>query len=496
MTGRELIDGGLRRLAHYGTAELQALDDLCLEQARALGLDPPPTVFHLAPSEEIYDIACRGLPGRYSHWRFGQDYERQKGGYDRGESRIYELVLNTRPAHAYLLEGNGLVAQLLVIAHVLGHTHVFARNRYFEPADKGFLPRVRSAAERIRGYMAEHGREVVEDLIDDAEALSLSRSLDQLGDRFEEREPAFEQRPYDELFPDDVAERRARVERERDAWRSRFPRQPERDLLGFVLRHARLLEDWQRDVIGIVREETGYFVPQLRTKVLNEGFATWAHNRVVHALGLDTDDFLEFNRLNAAVARPHPDHPNPYHLGWIIFREIERIAADPTDEERERWAWAGEGPEAGVQRVLEVVEGYDDVALLAEFVTPRVCELAQLFAWERTPGGPERIVVTSREAEEVRRRLLALHANAGLPVVEIVDADGLGQGQLFLEHRHEGVGLDDEYARGTLRHLATLWGKPVVVRTIERREPTPVWLVAHPGRRDVERTRVEPTRAA
>ena len=273
-------------------------------------------------------------------------------------------------------------------------------------------------------------------------------------------------------------------------------KEPERDLLGFVMCHARLLADWQRDVIGIVREETGYFVPQLRTKVLNEGFATWTHNRVVQALGLDSDDFLEFNRLNAAVARPHADHPNPYHLGWIVLREIERIAADPTDEECERWPWAGEGEEAGVQRILEVVEGYDDVALLAEFVTPRVCELAQLFAWERTAGGPDRIVVTSREADEVRHRLLALHANAGLPVVEIVDADGLGQGQLFLEHRHEGVGLDDEYARGTLRHLASLWGKPVVVRTIERREQTPVWLVAHPGRRDVERTRVEQTRAA
>src|SRR5581483_2380118 len=149
----------------------------------------------------------------------GQIYEQMKRDHDAGRARIYELVVNTRPAHAYLLEGNSLVAQLLVIAHVLGHAVVFERSRYFEPADKGFLPRVRAAADRIDRYMSEHGRRTVEDFIDDCQALATTLPLAQLGRRYLEDDPQVEQRPYDALFPEDVAARRQRVSEERESRR-------------------------------------------------------------------------------------------------------------------------------------------------------------------------------------------------------------------------------------------------------------------------------------
>lgn len=478
MSAVELIAEGLWRRAAYGLEELCELEEACLAEARSMGLEPPPVAFHLVPAEVVYDVAARGLPGRYSHWRFGQAYEALKHDYDMGRARIYELVVNTRPAHAYLLEGNSLVAQLLVIAHVLGHAVVFERSRYFEPADKGFLSRVRASAQRIEAYMAQHGRTVVEDFVDDCEALATTLPQAQLASPHVPQEPQLEPRPWDELFPDEVEERRRRVEEERAAIRSRFPRHPERDILGFVMRQARTLEDWQRDVIGIVREEQRYFAPQLGTKILHEGMATWTHTTILQRLRLGSADFVEAQRLNAGVVQPHHFQLNPYGVGWAIFREIERIARDPDDGDRERWEWAGAVDP--VERILEVVESYDDLALVSEFLTPRVCADARLYAWEHDGRDARRLVISSREADEVRDAVVRGCVNGGLPVVEIVDADGHGRGELVLEHRVEGVGLDAEYARGTVAHLARLWGKPVSVSSVVE-GGKPVRYRAEPG---------------
>jgi stage V sporulation protein R len=474
---------GLWRNAHYTMDDLAALEERCLEEAHALGLRPPPVAFHLVPAEVVYDVASRGLPGRYSHWRFGQAYEQMKSDYDSGRSRIYELVVNTRPAHAYLLEGNSLVAQLLVIAHVLGHAVVFEQSRYFVPADKGFLPRVRAGAARIDEYMTAHGRTAVEDFVDDCEALASTLPLAQLGTSFVDDTPTFTPQQFDELFPDETAARRDRAERERAEMRVRFPRHPERDILGFLMTHARGLDDWQRDVLGIVREEQRYFAPQMQSKIVHEGMATWTHNAILQRLGLDSADFVEYQRLNASVTQPHPFRLNPYNVGWEIFKEIERIATDPDDDERERWAWAGGGDP--VARILEIVEAYDDVSLVSEFLTPKVCERAKLYAWEHEAADPRRLVISSREADEIRRSLLAGIVNGGLPVVEIVDGDHLGRGELLLAHRAEGTGLDQEYAKGTLVHLATIWGKPVTISSVVE-EQKPVWYRATPGSTEVE----------
>ncbi|MBM3677311.1 MAG: SpoVR family protein [Actinobacteria bacterium] len=471
------VQAGLWRRPDYDVADLGELEDICLREAHALGLAPPPVAFHLVPAEVVYDVASRGLPGRYSHWRFGQSYEQMKNDYDRGRSRIYELVVNTRPAHAYLLDGNSLVAQLLVIAHVLGHAVVFEESRYFEPADKGFLPRVRAAAERIDAYMSEVGRTVVEDFVDDCQALATAMPLAQLGKTYEEELSTDAPRRFDELFPDEAAARRRRADEEREAMRRRFPRNPEADVLGFVMKHARGLEDWQRDVIGIVREEQLYFSPQLQTKIIHEGMATWTHNAILQRLLLDSADFVEYQRLNASVTQPHPFSLNPYNVGWAIFRELERIAERPDDDERERWEWAGGGDAIG--QILRVIEGYDDVALVSEFLTPKVCQLAKLYAWEHDARDARRLVISSREAEEVRTSLLAGIVNGGLPTVEIVDADHAGRGELLLAHRAEGVGLDAEYAKGTLAHLARLWGKPVVASSVAG-DGSPVWYRAAP----------------
>jgi stage V sporulation protein R len=469
-----LIESGLGRLPHYRAEDLEMLEELCVQEAESLGYRVPEIHFHLSRSEVIYDIAARGLPGRYSHWRVGQQYTREKTAYDRGESRIYELVVNTRPVHAYLLEGNSLVAQLLVIAHVIGHTSFFELSRYFEPADKGFLSRVRASAERIDKYYAHYGRREVEDFIDDCEALAMARPFDQLGQTYREREPEFVAEPYDELFPEEREKRWNRYREERDQYRKRFPRHPERDLLGFIMQNSRHLEDWQRDIIGIIREETAYFLPQRRTKILNEGFATYTHNRILQALELCTDDFIEYQKLNARITQPHFLHYNPYNLGYLSFLELERICTEPEQDERERWDWAGEIDP--LEKMFEVIASYDDQAFFAEFLTERLAKRAKLFSWSVVDEKLTRIRVNEDDFESLSRNFVRQLANFGLPVLEIVDADGRGAGQLWIKHRVEHqVGLDREYALGTLPSLSRLWGRPVVVESIVSSTGKPCW---------------------
>jgi len=463
----------------YTAADLQAVDERCLAIAGEMGFDAPPVVYHLMRSSEIYDIAARGLPGRYSSSRFGATYSQQHGDYRMGRSRIYELIVNTDPVHGYLLDGNSLVAQTLVIAHCTGHAWFFANNRWFGPTDRMILPRVRSAAERIGTYMGEHGRDRVEDFIDACEAIAIHQPHAQMVRRSDPIEEDYRATRYDKLFPDEVEAEKALMAQARSERRTRFPSEPEVDLLAFIEDHARQLEDWQRDVISIVRSEQAYFLPQLRTKIANEGLAVLCHQELCQRLFLPTEQYWEYEQLNASVVQPHPRQVNPYHLGITILREIIRIASEPEDEERERWPWAG--AVEPFEQVRAVCRDYDDEALLREFLTPSVCERARLFAFQHLQHDPRRIRVSSRECDAIRELLIRQHSTFGIPHIEITDADYGGRGELYLAHRPDDVGLDAEYARGTLGQMAMLWGRPVIVAT--SKQDKPIWYVAHPDGR-------------
>jgi stage V sporulation protein R len=377
------------------------------------------------------------------------------------------------------MEGNSLVAQTLVIAHCLGHGFVFETNGWLGAVDRAIMPRVLSAADRIADYMAAHGRDRVEDFLDACHAIAVHQPQAHLIRKAAVSEPEHRPGRYDALFPVEVAADRERIVAERDALRRRFPREPEEDLLGFIEHHARALEDWQRDVISIVHSEQSYFLPQMRTNILNEGAAVLAHQEICQRLFLPADRYWEYEQLNAAVLQPHPGRVNPYNLGINILREIMRIATEPDDEERERWGWAGNVDP--YEQVRTVLRDYDDEALLREFVTPKVCMLSRLYAFDRDQIDPRRIRISSREADAIRDILIPQHSSFGIPHIEIVDADYRGRGELLLEHHHESIGLDSEYARGTLTQVAALWGKPCTVKTIKgRNTDATTWFTGHP----------------
>jgi spore cortex formation protein SpoVR/YcgB (stage V sporulation) len=281
-----------------------------------------------------------------------------------------------------------------VIAHCLGHGYVFENNAWLGAVDRDIMSRVVSAAERIADYMGAHGRDRVEDFIDACQAIAVHQPQAQLIRKAPVSAPEESMGPYDALFPAEVAAQRAQAEATRQALRTRFPREPEEDLLGFIERHAHGLEDWQRDIMSIVASEQSYFLPQLRTKIINEGAAVLVHQEICQRMFLSADRYWEYERLNAGVVAPHPGRVNPYNVGVTLLREIMRIAAEPDDEERDRWSWAGHAdPLAQVRLVLG---SYDDEALLREFLTPKVCELARLYAFEHLPQDPRRIRARGR----------------------------------------------------------------------------------------------------
>ncbi len=266
-------------------AELETAIERIWEIAQREGLDPYPTNFELVPATIMYEFGAYMLPGRFSHWSRGKAYYRMKTEYDYGLSKIYELVVNTNPSYAFLMEQNDLLQNKVVVAHVLGHTDFFKNNTYFHFTPSNMIDKVSVNADRIRKYEYDHGGGTVERFLDAVLAIEehidpnlfIRRSTDrQAAEGQEKKEQHRPDSGYDDLWS--LAERKAvqaaeEAERSQRSKHRRFPAEPEKDILLFMARYAPNLEDWQRDILMIVREEMIYVVPQMQTKILNEGWA-------------------------------------------------------------------------------------------------------------------------------------------------------------------------------------------------------------------------------
>ncbi|MCC6744065.1 MAG: SpoVR family protein [Acidobacteria bacterium] len=423
-------------------AELERAIERIWEVGRAFGLDPFPTNFEIVPSTVMYEIGSYALPGRYSHWTFGKAYHRMKTMYDFGLSRIYEVVINANPSYGFLLETNSPLQNRLVIAHVMGHVDFFKHNAWFAATNRRMVDDAATHARRIAEYEFQHGRKVVERFLD--AVLSIEEHVDP--DTFLKRPangPQAVRAPvpgrYDDLFdPCELPPPPAA------AARIDGPELPEKDLLGFLAAHSPVLEPWQRDVVAMIREEMLYFVPQMRTKTINEGWASFWHSRIMRELDLSDDEHLEFAELHAGVVSPHTGQLNPYFVGYRILEDIER--------------------RYGRDRLFEVREVESDVSLLRNYLTEDLCEELDLFVYELVDD--EAWTITDKRWERVRDQLVANMSNFGFPYIEVADGDHRGNRELFLKHRYEGSELDLRYARKTLENCQTLWGRPVWLETV------------------------------
>ena len=460
--------------------------------ARDQGLDFFETVFEVVGYDKMNEVAAYGgFPTRYPHWKFGMEFEQLSKSYTYGLSKIYELVINTDPCYAYLLEGNELVDQKLVMAHVYGHCDFFKNNYYFSQTNRKMIDAMANHASRIRRYADLHGPTVVEEFIDSV------LSLENLIDRFRpyiRRTPVAGPKKRKEDLPDELmmdhdvprlraneymdefvnpdAYVEAQRQKQRDAHQkeSRFPAQPERDVLLFLMEHAPL-QKWQRNVVGILREEAYYFAPQGMTKIMNEGWASYWHAKIMTRHVLDDSEIIDYADRHSGTMATSKGRLNPYKLGIELFRNIEERwnrgqfgkEYEDCDDMAERAHW-DRRLGLGMQKVFEVRKLYNDVTFLDEFLTPEFCAEQKLFTFGHNRKADE-WQIASREFKDVKKKLLFQLTNMGQPVLEVEDANFENRGELLLRHLHEGLDLADDYARETMQNLFKIWTRPVHVAT-------------------------------
>lgn len=446
--------------------------------AQKFGLDPFPTRFEIVPATVMYEIGSYALPGRYSHWTFGKAYHRMKTMYDFGLSKIYEVVINTNPSYGFLMETNSPVQNKMVMAHVLGHVDFFKHNIYFSKTNRRMVESVSSHAGRMTEYEFKYGHKTIEKFLD--AVLSIEEHIDpnffikretQQQERARDKTAQASRREgrYDDLWQlgekpaaptDTVANEN---ETQRDAAGDRLP---EKDIIYYIMRNSPALADWQRDVMAMIHEEMEYFVPQMQTKTLNEGWASFWHSRIMRELDLPDEQHIEFADLHSGVVSPHKGQLNPYYLGYKILEDIERRWNNPSAEEKKKF---GRNDGTGREKIFEVRELDNDVSFLRNYLTEDLCEELDLFVYELIDR--EEWTITEKRWERVRDQLVANMTNFGFPYIEVVDGDYNHNRELYLRHAHEDAELDNHYARKTLEHLYTLWGRPVHLETINDDEP-------------------------
>jgi stage V sporulation protein R len=429
--------------------------------AAGYGLDPFPIHWEVVPAEVLYEFGAYGLPGRFGHWTHGRAYQRQKVLYDHGLSKIYELVINADPAYAFLLDGNSVLQNTLIAAHEVAHVDFFKHNAYFRPTDRAMVEGAAAHAARIRRYEFAHGRARVEAFLD--AVLSLEEHVDPHPALPRAGPPARPGRPaagpYDDLL------RLGAAPAAPAPAAPRVPAAPEKDVLRFLAEHAPDLEDWQRDVLEIVRAEMLYFVPQMQTKILNEGWASYWHARIVRDLELSDREHLEFAQMHAAVLAPSKHSLNPYHVGLKLLEDVERRWDAPSAEEAGR---LGRAPGGGRAKLFEVRALESDVGFLRNYLTRDLVEELDLYVY-KVEG--DRLVVAEKDWETVRDTLVGAMTNFGVPYVVVEDGDYKKARELYLRHAYEGREIDVAHAHRVLRHLHAVWGRPVHLETVLDDQP-------------------------
>ena len=472
--------------------QLAILRDEIRGYAVGYGLDCFETIFEMVPSDAINSLAAQeGFPVRYPHWRFGMNYDQYSKGYEWGLQKIYEMVINTNPAYAYLMTANSYVDQKTVMAHVYGHVDFFKNNYWFSKTNRKMLDSMANHAVRIRHYMDEFGQDTVENFID--LCLSLDNLIDpQLPFQDAKKSPASasagfkteasvapaaqeigrlkNDRSYMDKYinPPEFIEAQKKKMADANRQSLKFPAQPERDVMLFLMENAPLT-DWQQDVMRMIRDESYYFVPQMQTKIMNEGWASYWHSEIMTKKALKADEIIDFADHHAGVLAMQPGKVNPYKVGIELFRDIEdrwnkgqfgQVYDQCTDlRERERW---DKKLGLGRQKIFEVRKVCNDVTFLDEYLTPDFIDRFKLYTYEYNKRTGQNEIV-DRNFDTVKEKLLSTLTNQGRPDISVVDGNYLNRGEILLCHKHVGMDLDMKYARETMRSIFMI--TPVHIET-------------------------------
>lgn len=456
-----------------------SIEKVCRDE----GLDFYNTIFLLLDFDELnYVTSNMGFPLRYPHWSFGMEYNmlNKKLGY--GFGQLHEIVINTNPAYAYLIEYDPLVFQKTIIAHVYGHVDFFKNNFLFEPTNRDMLNVMADHTVIVRRYEELYGLVNVERFLDTA------MSLDNLSDPFapffnKEKEERKEgkgkkDRPESEIvqkhpyLKDFVYENGEDKDSEEGDKNKESKYKGERDIMQFLIENADL-KKWEKHLLEMVREESYYFSPQAQTKIMNEGWATFWHERIMQELGMSGDEgaisHADFH--SHVIGGMKPGFINPYTIGFLLYQDIKerwdkgRYGPDYEREKnlKKKLNW-DTGEKNGMNKIFEVRATMNDIEFIRTFMTDEFILKHELFNYEYDPadGAPK---ISDRNMKEIRDRFVFQLANRE-PIMEIVDDNYNNTRELYIIHRHQGIPLDYDYARKTLIKLYEVWKRPVYLETV------------------------------
>jgi stage V sporulation protein R len=281
------------------------------------------------------------------------------------------------------------------------------------------------------------------------------------------------ERPYMKDYinpPEFMQQQRQRLQDDQDRLR-KFPENPQKDILQFLMNYAPL-ERWQHSVLEIIRDEAYYFAPQGMTKIINEGWASFWHSRIMTTHAGNTAEIIDFADHHAGIVAAHPGRLNPYRLGLLLLRDIEdrwnkgRFGKDWDEctDLREKQAWDKQLG-LGMQKLFEVRRFHNDVTFLDEFLTPEFCIENKLFTFKYN-NDTDLYEIVNREFKDIKAKLLGNLTNFGQPFIYVDDANYNNRSELYLRHRHEGVDLKMDYSRDTMKNIFTIWTRPVHLETV------------------------------
>jgi len=430
-------------MSDWSLDELQNWDKKICTLGESLQLDWYPIEYEICDYKEmIGHMAYTGLPTHYRHWSFGKSFDRIQTEYNLGMSGLpYEMIINSNPSISYLMTENPMPTHILTMAHCVGHSDFFKNNRMFSETRAGTaISRFKVAGKRVKKYMEDPniGVDEVERVLD---ACHTIRFQVPRTPGLKRRNPKDLKAYYEDLIRNDTT-----------GWWDSFnlnkiPLEPDCNLLSFIAEHNKVLLPWQKDLIKIVEQESLYFVPQACTKIMNEGWACMIHEKIVNALGIPDDYFLSFLRLHNQVVRPHLGRVNPYHLGYKIFKYIEK--------------------HHGFDECLRVRETHNDETFIKTYLDEELCKDLNLFSYSfnRKEGYNKITEVSGEETwQTVRDDLIRNIGLNGVPVVIVKELTR--DGTLILQHEHDGRDLELAEANKVFEQINELWAGGVRFTTI------------------------------
>lgn len=427
------------------------------ELAERSGLSFYPVDFEAVPDSFMMEIAVYGLPVRMPHWSFGVRYIYQLIQHRMGNSKIFEVVFPGNPGHAYLASSNGLADNILVTAHVLGHAD-FSRNnllfkRCHEQVSERIVEHAAGHARQIQQAIESYGAERVEAVLD--AALALEQHVDIDKPLLRERYPEYVAEP--KIVDDEFRKRFAALdpvgisETGERRKRAPVPPHPERDLLWFIANYAPELESWERDIFLAVREESFYFYPLFATQIMNEGWASYWHARLLREADfIPQQIYVDAIKCHSDVVRPIAADQqvalsvNPYHLGFSMWEKIVESE--------------------GLDAARRIMQQDDDFSFIRNHLTREIAEELQLFRYTAKDG---QVRVLEMDIDQLHEHLLAPKYGFGAPSVSVRHMHVDGTLELEHDYKTDGRGLDLERSRKVLEYVRRIWRRPVVLHTID-----------------------------